>query len=191
MREDSEIIELYVSRNEQAITETDIKYGAFCRSVSLRIVKDMRDAEECVSDTYFKAWESIPPELPRSLSAFLGRIVRNISLDRYRRRNAKKRSSENIPYEELSECIPDNSDTSETQLNNAIADSLNEFLSELPQEHRVYFMRRYYMGEALNEIAARYGISANRLAALMHRLRKKFKAKLIADGVFSERSGQQ
>lgn len=188
--EDSEIIALYFARDERAITETDTRYGALCRTVSMRIVGDSRDAEECVSDTYMKAWNSIPPQKPDSLGAFLGRIARNISLDCFRRKQARKRQGETIPFEELSECLPDNSGA-EADMNAAVAQSLNEFLAGLPQEQRVYFMRRYYMGEPLNLIAERYGISANKLGVMMHRLRKRFKQKLVADGVCTEGGGRQ
>ena len=188
--EDSQITALYFSRDERAISETDRKYGSFCRTISIRIVGDSRDAEECVSDTYMKTWNSIPPQQPESLGAFLGRIVRNISLDCYRRKSAQKRSGDSIPFEELSECLPDMSGGGDEDLNAAVAASLNEFLSSLPEEQRIYFMRRYYMNEPLSLIAERYGISANKLGVIMHRLRKKFKDKLIKDGVCTEGGGR-
>ncbi len=187
--EDSEIIALYFSRDQRAITETDTKYGTLCRTISQRIVCDSRDAEECVSDTYMRAWNTIPPQKPDSLGAFLGRIVRNISLDCFRRKSAQKRKGDDIPFEELSECLPARDNSAENALNSAVADSLNEFLASLPQEQRVYFMRRYYMGEPLNLIAERYGVSANKLGVMMHRLRKKFRQKLIKDGVCTEGGG--
>lgn len=185
MLEDSEIIALYFARSQQAISETDIKYGAMCRSISVRIVGDQRDAEECVSDTYFKVWNTIPPQKPESLSAFISRIARNLSLDCFRRKSAQKRQGDDsLPFEELSECIPDRAEDAE---NEAVTECLNEFLAELPREQRVYFMRRYYMGEPLADIAERYGLSANNLGVLMHRLRKRFKKRLTESGVFTER----
>lgn len=187
--EDSQIIALYMARDERAISETDTKYGSYCRTISIRIVTDSRDAEECVSDTYMKTWNSIPPQQPESLGAFLGRIVRNISLDCYRRKHARKRQAESIPFEELSECLPDTRD-GEDELGEAVAQSLNEFLGSLPEEQRIYFMRRYYMNEPLSLIAERYGISANKLGVMMHRLRKKFREKLIKDGVCKEGGGR-
>ena len=187
--EDSQIIALYIARDERAISETDTKYGSYCRTISIRIVNDSRDAEECVSDTYMKTWNSIPPQQPESLGAFLGRIVRNISLDCYRRKNARKRQGDSIPFEELSECLPDTRDDAD-ELRGAVAQSLNEFLGSLPEEQRIYFMRRYYMNEPLTLIAERYGISANKLGVIMHRLRKKFKDKLIKDGVCTEGGGR-
>ena len=186
--EDSQIIALYMARDERAIAETDTKYGSYCRTISIRIVSDSRDAEECVSDAYMKTWNSIPPQQPESLGAFLGRIVRNISLDCYRRKNARKRQGDSIPFEERSECLPDTRD-SEDELSGAVAQSLNEFLGSLPEEQRIYFMRRYYMNEPLTLIAERYGISANKLGVIMHRLRRKFKEKLIKDGVCKEGGG--
>ncbi|MBP3270727.1 MAG: sigma-70 family RNA polymerase sigma factor [Ruminococcus sp.] len=184
MLEDSSLIALYFERSQQAITETDLKYGKMCRTISVRIVGDRRDAEECVSDTYLKVWNTIPPERPNSFSAYISRIVRNLSLDCYRRKNAQKRQGEDLPFEELSECIAERPDDSQ---NEAVAEALNEFLSELPKEQRIYFMRRYYLGEPLSDIAERYGISSNTLGVTMHRLRKKFAKKLIESGIVSER----
>ncbi|MBR1723447.1 MAG: sigma-70 family RNA polymerase sigma factor [Ruminococcus sp.] len=184
MLEDNQIVEMYFMRDQQAITQTDIKYGALCRSISVRIVTDTRDAEECVSDTYMHAWNSIPPQRPQSLAAFLGRIVRNLSLDCYRKKNAQKRSCECVSLDELSECVPD---TRDEQPNTELTQAINEFLEKLPQEQRMYFMRRYYLGEPLNEIAERYGVNAKNLGVTMHRLRERLKKHLIASGVYSER----
>ncbi|SDA12207.1 RNA polymerase sigma-70 factor, ECF subfamily [Ruminococcus sp. YE71] len=182
MLEDSEIIALYFERNERAISETESKYGALCRSISVRIVGDSRDAEECVSDTYLKVWNSIPPQKPDSLAAFLSKIVRNLSLDVFRRKGAQKRGGdEDIPFEELSECIPDRAEEAE---NDAVREVLEKFLETLPKEQRVFFMRRYYFGEPLAEIAARYGVSANSLGVTMHRLRKRFGKMLTDSGVY-------
>ena len=183
MLEDSEIIALYFKRDQRAISETETKYGALCRSISLRIVGDSRDAEECVSDTYFKVWNSIPPQKPDSLAAFLSKIVRTLSLDVFRRKGAQKRGGdEDIPFEELSDCIPDRAVEKE---NEAVREILEKFLETLPQEQRVYFMRRYYFGEPLSEIAERYGVSANSLGVLMHRLRKRFGKMLTESGNFN------
>ena len=184
MPEDNEIVEMYFMRDEQAIVQTDLKYGALCRSISVRIVTDRRDAEECVSDTYMHAWNSIPPQRPQSLAAFLGRIVRNLSLDCYRRKNAQKRTCECVPLDELAECIPD---TSSEQGDSELTRAINDFLAGLPQEQRLCFMRRYYLGEPLADIAERYGISANKLGVTMHRLRKRLKEHLVRAGVYNER----
>lgn len=148
----------------------------------MRILGDSRDAEECMSDALLKLWNSIPPQKPDSLGAFLSKVVRNLSLDVFRRKGAQKRGGdEDIPFEELSECIPDNAEEAE---NDAVREVLNKFLETLPQEQRVYFMRRYYYGEPLAEIAKRYGVSANSLGVTMHRLRKRFGKMLTDSGVY-------
>lgn len=183
--DDNQIIELYLSRNERAIAETDAKYGALCRTISRRIVLSESDAEECVNDTYLRTWNSIPPHEPNSLSAFVGRITRNISLDRRRRSLAEKRGGGNFaPFDELSECIPDDSLSVGGQIEQrALCECINAFLAELPREQRVCFMRRYWLGEPLNDIAKRYGMSANGLGVTMHRLRAKLRKKLTESGL--------
>jgi RNA polymerase sigma-70 factor (ECF subfamily) len=175
--EDSRIIELYFERNERAIAETDQKYGAMCRAISGRIVADKSDAEECVNDTYFHAWNSIPPQKPDSLCAFVGAVVRNLSLDRYRKNHAKKRAGTFVPFDELAECIPADSPADDFNTR-CLSETVNVFLSGLSEEHRIYFMRRYWLGEPLADIAKRYGVSANSLAVTMHRLRARLKKAL-------------
>lgn len=187
--EDNLIIELYFRRDQRAVSETDVKYGKLCRSISIRIVRDENDAEECVNDTYLHAWNTIPPQRPNSLSAFLGRIVRNLSLDRYRRNTAEKRGGAAgfAPFDELEECIPDTAVSIERQIEEReLSACINAFLEELPQEQRVCFMRRYWLGEPLSDIAKRYGMSANSLGVTMHRLRAKLKAKLIESGLYDQ-----
>lgn len=171
--DDSDIVRLFFERDQTAIAETEKKYGKMLKAISQRIVGDSRDAEECVSDTYLKLWNSIPPQKPNSLCAYAGRIARNLSLDLYRRINAKKRQHDEIPLDELSECIPDKDREDNEEENAAIRKCLNEFLASIPQEQRIYFMRRYWMCESLQEISERYGVPENNLAVMMFRLRKK------------------
>ena len=106
--EDSAIIDLYWAREERALSETDTKYGGYCRSIAHNILKNREDSEECVSDTWLHAWNAMPPQRPSILSSFLGRITRNLSFDRCRRQNAEKRGGGSLPLalDELSECVP-------------------------------------------------------------------------------------
>ena len=182
--EDAAIIALFFSRDQRAIPETDKKYGALCSSISFRILQDKRDSEECVNDTYLKAWNTIPPQQPRSLSAYLGRIVRNLSLDRFRTKNAAKRGGgDALPFEELSECIPD---TAQAQpVDPVLAECLDRWLDSLPKQQRVCFLRRYWPGEPLSEIAKRFDLPPERLAVTMHRLRKSLKRALEQSGIRS------
>lgn len=179
--DDTAIIEMYFCRDQQAIAETDKKYGALCRSISSRIVGDERDCEECVNDSYLKVWNSVPPNRPSSLCAYLGRIVRNLSLDLFRKKNAAKRAEKDaLCFEELSECIPDRP-LGEAE-DPALKDCLNNWLKALTKEQRIYFLRRYWLGEPLSDISLKYGISPNSLSVTLHRLRKSLKRALEQGG---------
>ena len=142
--EEKEIIDLYWARSEQAIRETDKKYGKFCFRIAYNILSDQGDSEECVNDTYLQTWNAIPPRRPNKLSAFLGRITRNLALNRYAMASAQKRGGGQmeLAVEELAECIPD-PNTVERQIEDReLADALNRFLAGLPEEARRIFLRR-------------------------------------------------
>lgn len=143
MKEDHEIIELYWARSESAVHETDAKYGAKLHTLSGRILPEAEDAEECVNDTYLGAWNAMPPQRPLALFAFLARICRNIACDKLDKLRAKKRSAEvSALTEELSACIADPTAAREAE-SREIAEALNSFLSTLPVDARLFFMRRY------------------------------------------------
>ena len=181
--EDDEIIRLYHSRDESAISETERKHGAFCRRLASNILTSFEDAEECVNDTWLAAWNSMPPEWPASLRAFLGRIVRNFSPSRYRRNRAAKRfSGIEIMLSELEECIPSAGSEREferTELSGAIS----KWLDGLDGESRLLFVRRYWYGEEVKELAALKGETANRMARRMQRLRASLREHLEKEGV--------
>ena len=143
--EDNSIIQLYLDRNESAITETDRKYKEYLFRISYNILSHSEDSLECINDTYFRAWNSIPPQIPHKLSAFLGKITRNLSLDRYRKVNASRRIPDNITVslDELSECIPDASDTSKVVDDMHLTQILDDFLSGLKKRDRVVFVKKY------------------------------------------------
>ena len=177
--EDAAIIELYFARDQLAISETDTKYGAMCHTIAQRILHSAPDAEECVNDAYLHTWNAIPPKRPTSLAAFVGSLTRNISIDRYRRSTAAKRTASFTPLDELAECLPDpNSAPSDSIAENELAQLISSFLDTLPQAQRVYFMRRYWLGEPVAEIAKRYGVSPNTLGVTLHRIRAKLKKAL-------------
>ena len=182
--EDEKIVELYLERSETAISETQKKYGRYCFTVAYNVLYSKEDAEECVNDTFEKAWNSIPPQKPRIFSAFLGAITRNLALDRYEQSHAKKRySPAETALEELGECIPaaeDGADISDTL---ALKDAINGFLASLPKRTRIVFMRRYWYFCSVSEIAEGMGMTEANVKVLLLRTRKKFKAYLEKEGI--------
>lgn len=182
--EDQQIIDLYNARCEQAISETDRKYGSFCRQLALSILTIREDAEECVSDTYFTVWNKIPPELPRSLRAFLGRITRNLCISRYRANHAQKRySGMDLLLSELNDCVPAPKTTEELADSRRLGELISQWLDTLSAEDRVLFVRRYWYGDALRDLALEAGCGTNQLAHRMLRLRSRLRAALEAEGV--------
>lgn len=182
---DMELIEMYFRRDENAIKQTEIKYGLFCRSLAYNILRIHEDAEECVNDTYLKTWNSIPPNEPVYFKGWLGRVVRNISLDLWRKNHRKKRYAgiEEI-FEELDECIPSSSDVEGEIEKGMLTEVLNKWIGELPQMDRNIFLRRYWFGESLKTIAKLYRLAPADIANRMYRLRQKLKADLKKEGIF-------
>lgn len=175
--EDNQIIELYFARNEQAITETEDKYGQYCHTVANNILMNMADAQECVNDTWLRAWHTIPPQRPSFFKQFLGKITRNLSVDRYRADTARKRGGGEVPavLEELSECIgggEDPADAAEMQLLQSV---INQFVGSLPQREQGIFLRRYFYAEAMSEIAERYRMKEANVRLVLSRTRQKLR----------------
>ncbi len=179
--DDELIIALFWNRSEAAISETERKYGAYCRSIAYGILNDRQDTEECVNDTWFRAWDAIPPQRPTKLSAFLGRITRNLSLDRYDYKHAAKRSHPmDQLLSELDECIPDQRDD---YAQRELTDILNRFLRSLESDKRNLFLRRYWYCESIETLANRYGLSQSAVKSSLFRVRNKLKAYLEKEGV--------
>lgn len=179
--DDNLIIDLYWKRSEAAISETDRKYGPYCRSIAYGILQNHEDSEECVSDTWLRAWEAMPPQRPNRLSAFLGKITRNLALDRFDYHHAAKRSAAfDQLLSELNECIPDRRDDY-AQLE--LTQLLNHFLRSLPREHRNLFLRRYWYCESIEDLAKRYTMSQSAVKSNLFRTRNKLKAYLEKEGV--------
>jgi RNA polymerase sigma-70 factor (ECF subfamily) len=177
--EDNQIVSLYFKRDESAITESKLKYGHLLLKIALNILSVKEDSEECVSDTYFKAWQNIPPEKPISLMAFLGRIVRNISINRYNANHAKKRyDGMEILLSELTDCIPSFENVDSKIETEELTKLIDGWLLSLKKEDRILFVKRYWFGESLNAIAFEYNILPNKLAGKMFSLRKGLLKKL-------------
>ncbi len=177
--DDGKIIELYFSRDEKAIEETQKKYGTRLLALSVSITDDRLDSEECVNDTYLRIWNSIPPTRPKHFFGFIAKIVRNISLDVLDRRSAQKRLTTVVELShELEECIP-----SDTVEDSALGEALNSFLRELEDDAQYIFVRRYFYSEPLSQIAARTGRSETAVTSLLYRTRKQLKKHLQNEGV--------
>ena len=182
--EDNQIIELYFSRDEAALVETAKKYGTFCLRIAMNVLNVQEDAEECVNDTYHKAWKEIPPTRPDSFKAFLGRIVRNCSISKYRALHAKKRGSGmELMLSELSDCVPAAGTVEQEIEARELAAYIDEWLSGLAVEERVLFVRRYWYGDEVRQLAKQSGVSGVQMTQKMLRLRKRLKAFLEKKGV--------
>lgn len=182
---DSEIIELYTVRNENAVTQTDLKYGRYCRYIAFNILKNDEDSEECVNDTYLRAWNSIPPKHPENLKTYLGKITRNLSLNRFEKLSSKKRGSGQIPLilDELSECIPDSQNTETAVEDTIVTEIINRFLDGLSPETRKIFVRRYWYMSTVRDIANDYGFTQSKVTVTLFRTREKLKKGLEKEGV--------
>ncbi len=182
--DDKSIIKLFYERSETAISKVDEKYGKYCNYIAYNILKDKQDSEECVNDTYLKAWNTIPPSNPKNLSTFLGKITRNLALDKYKYYNREKRGrcKTMIALDELEECIPTIMDTEQIISDKMLANELNLFLAGLQADKRKIFIRRYWYFSSISEIARDYSISESNVKVVLYRTRQELK-------VFLERKG--
>ena len=183
--EDNRIIDLYFERNEKAISETSEKYGKYLYKVAFNILSDNEDSEESVNDTYLSAWNTIPPEKPNILSAFLSKITRYISLNKYRAKKADKRGGSEIDmaFEEIEECVPSKNNLYDEIETKELAKLISDFLKNLPATERKIFILRYYYLYSLADISERFGFSQSKTASMLHRTRKKILAYLGKEGV--------
>lgn len=183
--DDKQIVDLYWERSENAVSETARKYGKYCRCIAFNILHNDEDSEECVNDTYLRAWNNIPPHRPSVLKTFLGKITRNLSLDKYEQLNAEKRNSGQMPliFDEIQECLPSSDDAENIIEEMALTEILNRFLSSLPSEQRKIFMRRYWYLSPIKEISTEYGISESKVKMSLHRSRNKLKNLLEKESI--------
>lgn len=173
--QDEKIVQLYWERNEQAITETSEKYGHYCTKIAYNILCSSEDAQECVNDTYVNAWSSLPPHKPKILSTFLGKIVRNLSFNRYKHEHALKRGGGEtaLVLDELCEIVSDKEDVESAVSRKELVKALNEFISKLTKEKRYMFIRRYWYTDSVKDIAEKCGLSENSVSVELNRTRKK------------------
>lgn len=182
--DDSQIIELYFAREEQAIRATDEKYGKVCLHTANNLLPNREDAEECVNDTYLTAWNQIPPTRPRILPAFLCKIVRNLSLKRLEQNNALKRSPEMlISFDDLSCVLPDHRIDSEMQ-EEQLGWIISEFLRTEKQDARNVFLRKYWFFDSISEISRMYGYSETKVKSMLLRTRTRLRDYLKKEGIY-------
>lgn len=183
--EDKQIVDLYWQRSENAITETDAKYGPLCFRISYNVLASREDAEESVSDTYFAAWKRLPPQRPEALAPFLGKIARNISISRWRSRTAQKRGGGEIALalEELGECVSGECDVEKRCMDRQTVEAFNRYLDKLPEEERNIFLRRYWCMDSVGDIARDLGCTQSRITSILFRTRKKLRGMLEKEGL--------
>ena len=183
--EDSDIIELYWQRDQSAIAETSEKYGKFLWNIAWNVLRSHGDAEECVNDTYLRTWNAIPPTRPYAFRAWLGRITRNLSLDRWKQSRAEKRGSDGMEVllGELDQCVPASHGVEQALEDQEIARLISAFLRTLSQEPRIMFLRRYWYGEDLADIARKLGCGQGKVKSSLFRTRKALRAYLEKEGV--------
>ncbi len=181
--EDVEIIELYFARDEQAIKETGTKYGRLCGQIARNLLQNPQDTEECVNDTYWNTWNSIPPTRPSHLKSFLCKITRNLALKRLDYNNAAKRNPELCAsLSELENLLPDETIRPEIS-DEEIGKKISDFLRNEKQESRNVFLRKYWYFDSVQQIAQRYGYSEGKIKTMLHRTRERLKDYLIKEGV--------
>lgn len=183
--EDSQILDLFFNRSEMAIKETDTKYGGYCYKIAYSILANQEDSEESVSDTYLSAWNIIPPRRPATLSTFLGKLTRNISINRFKKNTAQKRGGREIDValDELDECVSGVESAEDALMRKEILASLNRFLAGLSAEERDVFLCRYWYVNSLDEIASKTGFSVGKIKSMLHRTRGKLGKHLNKEGL--------
>ena len=182
--EDKQIVDLYWQRNPDAITQTNAKYGKYCGSIAFRICQNREDTEECVNDTWYRAWNAMPDARPSILSTFLGRITRNLALDRLEAKTRKKRggSEMTVALDELEECIASESTVEKQYEAKELERAVNQFLQDLKETDRGVFLARYWYLMPINEIALRTNFSQSKVKSILHRTRLKLKKHLCEEG---------
>lgn len=181
---DEDIVQLFLDRNEQAITEISSKYDSYCFSIAKNILSNHEDAEECVNDTYLNTWNSIPPQKPKILSAFLGKIVRNLSFNKYKAAHSLKRGGYEIDLilDELGEIVSDKESVEDIVTRNELVVVINEFINNLSDEKRYIFIRRYWYSDKIMVIANQCCRTENSIHVELNRIRKKLHSYIIERG---------
>lgn len=181
---DAEIVQLYWDRNQRAVLETEKKYGNYCTSIANNILGNQEDARECVNDTYLNAWKSMPPHRPKILSAYLGKITRNLAFNRYKFNRAKKRGSGEFSeaLDELNDCVSGVNSVEKELEYKELRKAIDGFLASLAPEKRGMFVCRYWYSDSVSDIAKRYGLKENTVSTTLKRTRNKLQKYLEERG---------
>ena len=182
---DIDIIKLYFERSEKAISETAEKYGRYLMSIAENILFNHQDSEECVSDTYLKAWKSIPPEIPQNFRIYLGKITRNSAINRYNRNLVQKRGGNTVDVilSELESCIPSRFSVDCVLDEKLLVELIESFLYSQSSMKRSVFIRRYWYCESISDIAKDFSVSESKATSILYRMRLKLKEKLEKEGI--------
>ena len=181
--EDYRIVDMYWDRDEGAIAESDRKYGRMLNSLSFALLSSREDAEECVNDTYIDAWNAMPTARPENLGAFLSKITRRISIDRFRKQHRQKRGGLDNLTLELTDCIPSSESVESEYENGRLKECLDSFLYSLDKEKRVMFVRRYFYSHSVEQISEQMNISVAKVKTTLFRIRKSLKEYLEKEGM--------
>lgn len=184
LMKDSEIVTLYWDRNEDAILQTQKKYGAYLSKTAYNILADFEDSKECVNDTYFSAWNSIPPHRPAFLSTYLAKITRQLAIDRFRKKNAVKRyaSEYAVSLDELGDTFSGGTSAEQVLDAKLLDAAINQFVCALPEDVQRAFVGRYYFFDSLKDIARYCGMKESKLKSLLYRTRQQLKEHLTKEG---------
>ncbi|MBQ4113037.1 MAG: sigma-70 family RNA polymerase sigma factor [Clostridia bacterium] len=181
--EDDDILDMLWKRSEDGLAHVQRKYGHLCHHIAMNLLGQREDAEECVNDVYLAVWDTIPPNRPESLMAYVGKITRNIAVSTLRKRTSAKRNcGGTVLLEELSECLPDSS-ASDSADDLMLRDALEGFLETLPPEDRAIMLRRYYDGESVEEISRSLGLRSGTVRVRLHRMRTRLRDHLESKGI--------
>ena len=183
--EDTAIVDLYWKRSDRAISETDRKYGRYCHSIAFNFVRNNEDAEECVNDTWFRAWNLMPDKRPSVLSTFLGGITRNLAISVYRRETSQKRGGSEMPValDEMSECVPSDADLEQDYEIKEFEEAIGMFVSALPEIEQKVFVARYWYLAPISEIAERMHFTQGKTKSMLFRIRNKLRVYLREEGL--------
>lgn len=177
---DPEIVVLFAQRSQGAISALNDKYGKLCKYIAKNILNNEEDAEECINDSYFAFWEQVPPKNPDPIVAYLSRLVRNISIKRYHANTAQKRNKTyDLALEELVDMISGGESLEDVVIGQELGELLNEFLRQEKDEVQVLFVRRYFYGESVADIADKYGLKPNSVTVTLKRARKRLEEFLL------------
>lgn len=182
--DDNEIIILYQNRDENAIKQTEKKYSGYLTKIALNVLGNPEDGEECVNDTYFRAWNTIPPNIPAALKLYLGKITRELSIDRLRKKTSKKRGGTEyeMSLDELCECAGTGDSTAQAADLSVLVDLIEDFLRRCGDDERDMFVCRYYFCDSLKEIASYFGVNVSKVKNTLFRTRKELKKHLESEG---------